>query len=234
MEREVAEISLFPHGESSIGISLIYNQNPSTDITHVLVERYEVPKRDLEKVAGIRDVISQQSVLQYMGGEAARMSKEFQMGGGDIFTDANMIDITSGVEQEFPLIIDDGADRDENLYVYRLLNYGQNYESSTRYVVGLELIKPVIDNEDLPDSHLIAFMDRDEIEDILPENTDSLITWANERSLFLETYRLRERGEIPEFKFSSYLTRAWIDLVFIKELEKKAIAAIDKAEEELT
>jgi len=218
MIREVIDIGLFPV-EDNVGITLTYSPTSNSNLTKVLLERYEISLTDEDKINAIKDVIDQQSVQVYIGSNTAYMSTLFHMGGGDIFTDADIIDITAGTERLHDFIIDDISNRNNNMYVYRVLNYGNNrYESSTKYVAGLILYEPPIDNPNLPDSEYIGYLDIDELEELMPGNVDGLIAWASGRSLFHETYRLRHRGEIESFKFSSYSTRGWINLYMLSKM----------------
>lgn len=217
MIAEINDITLFSDNEN-IGIELIYATEPKGTITKIFLERYEVPKK-AENVAGLRDVVDQQSVMQYLGTETAYMSTQLHMGGGDVFVEGKLIDITNAIDDQFPFIIDDAADRDKNYYIYRILSLGENeYEKSTRYVVGFDEYDALIDNEELPDYEYIRFLDKADVREMVPDNTDAVIEWGNGNSFFLETFRHRRRSEHEAFKHSSYETRAWIDFHFLSKI----------------
>lgn len=205
---------------------ILYNTLPKTPITKILLEKYEIDVKDTSNMKAVKDAIDQQQVMPYIGANTSYISSLFPMGGGDIYVEAKLIEITKAAANEYPFIIDTDTDTINKRYVYRVLNYAPGYESATRYVSGLSIYEPLVPpRESAP---YVEFLDMEDYEELLPDNALALIEWLKYMSLFHETYRLRSAGEIEDFKFSTYKQRAWMSMVFSYYLEKRNLDAQSK------
>jgi len=216
----IDDITLSKSG-TDITINLSYSEDTlpeNSEIKSVLLERYIIPKTD-EYMPELKNALHYQGVVQYLGVVTAHMSKTLAMGGGNIGIEPTLIDITKAWQNMYPKIVDTGTDTDEYVYLYRIVTYGtQEYEKDTRFVAGLDPYEPILYNDKIRDIDYIRFIDRQDLEELLPDNADAIIQWINGKSYFHETYRLRKLGEHESYKFSSYWQRAWMSLYFLKHI----------------
>lgn len=192
----------------------------------VLVEKYELPLED-KYMLQIREAIDAQQVMQHVGATTAYSSKVFHTGGSILETEPYIIDITSGIESRFPYLIDEDSDADNYGYLYRIITYGENqFEYATRYVGGLINDISFFNSK----NPYINYLDGKDIEEILPEgNIRGLQKWIQHNCFFHETFKLRFFGEVEDFKFDSYWSRAFMDTyyatILMDRIEAKLMAS---------
>jgi hypothetical protein len=200
------------NGNVQIKFLITKNIPQGVNIVKILLERYTVPLVD-ENLADLKGVVENQSVLQHTGEPTAYSSKVFWSGGSYLGSKAELIDITSAIENKYPYLIDVDSDLSGNLYLYRIIAYGSaGWEYATRYVAGYIDYSPLINipESDSPENEFLRWLDVTDIEAVAPDNVAGIVEWLTCRSLFHETYKLRYRGEIEDFKFATYESRAWL------------------------
>lgn len=181
-------------------------------LTKILLERYEIPKED-ERLAELKQAVDYQSVMQHTGEPTAYLSKVFWSGGAYVDSKVDLIDISNAIENKFKYIIDVDSDLEKNLYLYRILTYGNTgWEYATRYVAGYLEYTPLVNipEDSSAENEFLRWLDRSDIAAVAPDNVEGFVKWLTCRSLFHETYHLRYRGEVEDFKFSTYESRAWL------------------------
>ena len=206
--------------------------NGSVPITlrRILVEKYELPLDD-KYLEQIRDAISVQQVTQHTGSVTAYASKVFHTGGSVMETEPYIIDITSGVENRYPYLIDEDSDADNKGYLYRIITYGDNqFEYATRYVGGLVNDTTFFNSK----NPYINYLDRKDIEEILPEgNIEGIRKWVQYNCFFHETYKLRFFGEVEDFKFDSLWSRAFMNTYYVNVLMDRIESRIQLLERKI-
>lgn len=195
-------------------IKFLLGKNIPTGVTvrKVLLERYAVPIED-EQLADLKNAVELQSVMQHVGEDTAITSKVFWSGGAYLGQKVGLIDITEAVEKKYPYLIDVDTDLTSHLYFYRIITYGSpTWEYATRYVAGYLDYTPLVNIpiDDSPENEFLRWLDLTDIESVAPDNALGFAEWLTCRNLFHETYKLRYRGEVEDFKFSTYESRAWL------------------------
>lgn len=220
----ITSITITEEVTAGLGIVLGYSEVTLPEnvvVEKVLLERYVIPKQSVY-MGGLKQAIEEQTVLQHLGAETAVISKLFSMGGGDVQVEGKFIDITKAWTNNYPLIVDSEIDIDNFIYLYRVSSYGKpDYELATRYVTGVLRVPGPITNEKIREYEYVKFLDNEDLLGIFPDNLAGFVKWINSQSLFHETYRLRPRGEIESFKFSSYYQRAFIIKTLIEYMGNK-------------
>jgi hypothetical protein len=229
----VADIGVERSG-SKVKIRLYYAKPNETNskvvLKKVIIEKYELPLED-RYMLQIREAIDLQQVMQHVGATTAYSSKVFHTGGSVLETEPYLIDVTPGIEAGLPYLIDEDSDANNYGYLYRVITYGENqFEYATRYVGGL-INDTTFFNSKNP---YINYLDRKDIEDILPEgNTRGIQKWVEHNCFFHETYKLRFFGEVEDFKFDSYWSRGFMNTYYVSVLMDRIEAKLLESERKM-
>lgn len=220
MKTIVSDITIRRQGDK---VKIIPSYSDATsegtvDIKKIIIEKYEVPI-EADFLKEIRKAIDLQQVLQHVGINTAYSSKLFLSGGANVYKEPYLVDITYGVQKQYPYFIDDASNINNSVYLYRVLSYGLNsYEYGTRYVAGIINDTTFFDSKNPYHNYL----DMQDILELLPEgNIEGLRVWVKYMSFFIENYKLRFFGEIEDFKFNTHLSRAFMSIYFLTELVRR-------------
>lgn len=231
MNHKIADITLQRDG-SKIKIVPSYSKelNSGLGIESVLIEKYELEVTE-ENLGEVRKAIDLQQVMQYSGINTAYSSKLFHSGGSQVYKEPYLIPITYGAERQYGHFVDEASDINNNIYIYRILNYGKNsFEYGTSYVAGLINDEPYLNSKNPYHNYL----DKQDMVELLPEgNVEALRYWIMHQCLFHENFKLRFLGEIEDFKFNVHLSRAFLNTYFFTELSKRIEAKLLKTEEDI-
>lgn len=220
MKQIVSDLSLLRDG-TKIKLIPAYSDAVSevpVDVKKVIIEKYELDITS-DNLKELRKSVDLQQVLQHSGINTAYSTKVFHSGGGNVYKEPYLIDVTYGVERSYPYFIDSVSDIDNKVYLYRIISYGTNtYEFATRYVAGIMNDTTFFDSK----NPYINYLDRQDIIDILPEgNVEGLRVWVKYMALFHENFKLRFFGEVEDFKFNVHLSRAFMNTYFLTELARR-------------
>lgn len=104
------------------------------------LEKYEVPRTSDAFVANARAAARYQQVKYFMS-DGIYMASYIYMGGYDVGVEPTWIDISSQILNGNGTIIDDTADVNHFLYIYRVVTMSNNTPCVSAYLIGIESVE---------------------------------------------------------------------------------------------
>ena len=115
-----------------------YNVGYYVDSNYYYLERYVIDKSNTALMKILAEAISWQSVLYYMSTESIYMSGIFWMGEYDLGSPPEFIDISWYFKNGVEYLIDNNADIENNMYIYRIITRFMGVEHASSYVAGIQ------------------------------------------------------------------------------------------------